>query len=30
MKERGQAYPPDITPDLGIPYFTVAEVIENW
>ncbi len=30
MKERGEAYPSDITADLGIPYFTVAEVIENW
>jgi len=29
VKEHGQAYPSDITADLGIPYFTVVDIIEK-
>ena len=29
IKERGRAYPSDITADLGIPYFTVTNIIEK-
>ena len=29
IKERGKAYPSDITADLGIPYFTVTSTIQK-
>jgi len=29
IKEKGRAYPSDITADLGIPYFTVVDVIQK-
>ncbi|MBS7644214.1 helix-turn-helix transcriptional regulator [Candidatus Bathyarchaeota archaeon] len=29
VKEKGRAYPSDITADLGIPYFTVVEAIQK-
>ncbi|KPV62387.1 MAG: hypothetical protein AOA65_1838 [Candidatus Bathyarchaeota archaeon BA1] len=29
IRERGKAYPSDITADLGIPYFTVTGVIQK-
>lgn len=29
VREKGKAYPSDITADLGIPYFTVVEAIQK-
>ena len=29
IKEKGKAYPSDITADLGIPYFTVTDIIQK-